>query len=146
MGVTAVTELTIAAPLEHAFTHFIDYSSWKQWLPPSFVPVSGPARALREGDVIVVGVGPGGKLVGDAAIVRLRPNQEICWRGGSSWSVVAEHAFVFSSVGGQTLVRSEETLTGLFAHGPLGWFLAKEAKRVGDQILNAFSGYMRKLG
>jgi hypothetical protein len=144
MAVTAVTELIVAAPLERAFARFIDYPCWNRWLPPSFVPVSGPARALREADVIYVGVGPGGKLVGDATIVRLRPNQEICWSGGSRWSVIAEHAFFFSAAGEQTRVRSEETLTGLFAHGPLGYLLGKEATRVGKQILSAFDGYLRK--
>src|ERR1700759_2632146 len=113
MSAIAVAELVVNAPLEAAFARFIDYSSWDRWMPKSFLPISGPARRLREGDRIKIGLGPGNRLESEVTVIRLRPNKEICWSAGVPLLLSAQHSFFFSDEAGATRIRSEEPASGL---------------------------------
>jgi hypothetical protein len=57
MSASAIAEHDIAAPASVAFAHFIDFTQWGSWMPRTFSPVRGPARALQPGDRFKIRVG-----------------------------------------------------------------------------------------
>jgi hypothetical protein len=140
MPAIAVAELTVPVPVERAFERFIDFATWDLWTPKGFRPISGPARALREGDRFTMSIGPG--LPSRLTVIRLRPNTEICWRGGVPGVLVGEHSFFFEADGAGTRMRSEEPFAGLLARGPLGAALEREASRVGLRTLERFADHL----
>jgi hypothetical protein len=140
MAAIAVAELVVASPLEATFARFIDFSGWDLWMPASVRPISGPARALRAGDSLRIGVGPQGRLESDLRVIRVRPNKELCWSfAGVPWLLRAEHSFFFSEVPGGTRVRSEEPAYGLLTCGLLGQLLEREGTRVAQEILSGLA-------
>jgi hypothetical protein len=142
MSVIAVAEQIVDVSLDVAFARFIDYSGWDQWMPKAFRPMSGPARALRSGDALTVGVGRNGKLVSALVVKRVRPNKELCWAGGVPGLLKAEHSIFFSESGGKTSLRSEDVMSGLITGGPLGGFLQRAAAKTGEQILSGFAAHL----
>lgn len=143
MTAIAVAEQTVAAPLSAAFAHFIDFAHWDLWMPKIFFPVAGPARPLQTGDQFKVGIGKL-KLPVDAKVIRLRAEKEICWRAGPALLLQGEHSFMFSDVGGQTLVRSEEPLVGLLTIGPLGSLVERGFADGSRAILAGFAAYIAR--
>jgi hypothetical protein len=141
MGVIAVAELVTDAPLAVAYAHFSDFSTWDQWMPGDFVPLAGPARALRVGDRLKVGTGPKARVVLKLEVIRVRPNKELCWRAGVSGLLIGEHSFFFTEDAGKTRLRSEEPLNGLLTAGPLARVVERAGTRVGDSILESFVSY-----
>ena len=106
MGADRQRQRVIAVPLSTAFDRFVDFSTWDLWMPRGMRPITGPARALREGDSFKVAVGPG--LQTTLTVMRVRPNIEICWNGGVPGGLTFEHSFFFRAQDGGTCVRSEE--------------------------------------
>jgi len=129
MPFTAEAEITIAAPIDAVFASFIDYRTWGQWMAPVLRPVTGPERALRQGDHLFV-------LLGNAAplwltVDRVESSREVVWSGGIPGVLVARHSFYFEPVGkDQTHIRSVEPWTGLLTH-PKG--VAGALQRVAEQ-------------
>ena len=144
MSATATAEHTVNAPLPTAFARFIDYSSWDLWAPKGFRPISGPSRALREGDRFKMAIGRGPGLPVELTVIRLRPNKEICWKGGVAGVLVGEHSFFFEDEGGKTHMRSEEPFSGVLAKGLLSGVLEREAARTGLHTLTNFAAYLEK--
>lgn len=140
MTVTAEAERIAPLPRERAFELFIDYPSWHLWMPKSFQPVSGPSRPLREGDRLVVRIPP---INARMRIVRVRPNEEVCWGGGGPGVLHAEHSFYFEDEGpGRTRIRSIEPWTGLLTRiGPVAAYLHREANKIGAAQLDGFIRY-----
>ena len=144
MSVIAVAERVVDAPLETAFARFIDFTSWDLFMPASLRPLTGPARALRQGDRIQLAFGPGARIVRDLTIVRVRPNKEICWRLHVPALIHAEHSFFFTEANGGTRLRSEEPARGLLAFGPLGRIFEREAIKVTEEVLAGFAAHIAR--
>lgn len=142
MNAIAVAELRVDTPRDLAFAKFIDYSHWDLWMPADFRPASGPARALRMGDTLKVAIGPKGRLVLPLEVVRVRPDKEICWRGGSVAWLRGEHSFLFADDAGKTRIRSEELLDGLLTMGPLGARVERAASDSASVLLARFAEYL----
>jgi hypothetical protein len=144
MGFVAIAEQVVNASLEVAFARFVDYSAWDQWMPSSFRPLSGPARALRLGDRFTMGLGPSGKLANPLRVHRLRPNKELCWAGGVAGLLAGEHSIFFSEADdkSKTKLRSEDVFAGVFTRGPLGRYLEREATKIGEQVLSGFAAQL----
>lgn len=142
MSAIAVAELTVDAPIERAFASFVDFSSWDQWTPKGFRPISGPSRALREGDRFTMALGPGPGLPMTLTVIRLRPNKEICWKGGLPGVLVGEHSFFFEADGSKTRVRSEEPFSGVLASGLLAGAIEREAVKTGERTLERFAKHV----
>jgi hypothetical protein len=143
MSVIAVAEREIAVPLVDAFARFIDFTRWSAWMPRTFSPLTGPDRPLQAGDRFKVRVG---KLPISLEVIRLTPNGEVCWRGGSRLVMQGDHSFTFHTAAGQTRIRSEETLSGLLTLGPLASRLSRAASAESDMILERFASYAAQLG
>jgi hypothetical protein len=112
MPFTAEAEITIPAPIDAVFASFIDYRTWGKWMVPVMRPVTGPARALRQGDRAFVLIGNVLPLL--LSIDRVDSPREVLWSGGIPGVLVAHHTFYFEPVGkDQTHVRSVEPWTGL---------------------------------
>lgn len=141
MSTIAVAEHEIAVPLSEAFAHFIDFTRWSSWMPHTFSPQTGPERALQAGDKFKVRVG---RLPISLEVLRLRPNAEICWRGGSRWVMQGDHSFAFATAAGKTRIRSEENLSGLLTMGPLASRLARSAAAESRMILERFADYLAR--
>lgn len=141
MGVIAVAELIADAPLAVAYAYFSDFSTWDQWMPQDFLPLAGPARALRVGDRLKVGTGPKSRMVLNLEVIRVRPNKELCWRAGVPGLLTGEHSFFFSDEGGKTRLRSEEPFSGLLSVGPLARVIERAGTRVGKSTLESFASY-----
>lgn len=139
MSAIAVAEHDVAVPLADVFTHFIDFTRWSAWMPHTFSPLLGPDRALQAGDKFKVRVG---RLPISLQVLRLRPNGEICWRGGSRLVMQGDHSFTFADVGGKTRIRSEETLSGLLTLGPLSARMSRAAAAESRMILQRFADYI----
>src|SRR5262245_29856645 len=109
MTAIAVAELLVDAPRNVTFAKFIDFSLWDLWMPADFRPVSGPARALRQGDVLKVAIGAKGRIVLKLDVLRVRDDIEICWRGGPAGLLQGDHSFFFADgegdKAGKTRVR-----------------------------------------
>jgi hypothetical protein len=144
MTALAVAQREIATPLDFAFARFIDFSYWDLWMPKLFRPISGPARALREGDRMLVGLGRSGKLTGRLRVKRLRPNKEICWEAGIPGLLVGEHSFFFSAAHSNTTLRSEEPFRGLLSLGPIGRRIEQIATETGEAILSSFAAHIAR--
>jgi hypothetical protein len=141
MTAIAVAEQTVAAPLALVFARFIDFSHWDLWMPKMFAPVTGPARALQTGDKFKVGIGQL-RLPLELKVIRLRPEKEICWRGGNALLLQGDHSFLFSYVDGRTVVRSEEPLVGLLSRGPVGGLVEKVFVDSAREILARFAAHV----
>ncbi len=145
MSFIATAELTVHTSVETAFARFIDYSTWDLWAPKGFRPISGPSRALREGDRVRVAIGPVGKGIPmPLTVIRVRPNKEICWKGGVPGVLTGEHSFFFEEDGDKTRMRSEEPFSGVLANGPLRGLLEREATKTGERTLSHFAAYVEK--
>jgi hypothetical protein len=144
MALIACAELSITVPIQTAFARFIDFSTWDQWMPRGFRPISGPARQLREGDHFTMALGAGRGLPSALTVIRLRPHREVCWKGGIPNLLVGEHSFFFNDEGRTTRVRSEEPFTGLLTLGPIGTLLRREAEKSGEHTLANFAAYLAK--
>jgi hypothetical protein len=148
MAFNATAELTVAAPVDTAFARFIDFSSWDMWQPKGFRPISGPSRPLREGDRFKVAIGRGPGMPVELTVIRVRPNKEICWRGGVKGVLMGEHSFFFEAEDDgdnpRTRVRSEEPFTGLLASTPIASLLEREASKTGERTLSSFAAYLGK--
>ena len=137
MGVIAVAESIVDAPLAVAFARFIDFSHWRNWAPPDFHPLSGPSRALREGDVLKVALGTHALLKTNLTLLRVRTDKEICWRGGVPGLVVGEHSYFFSDADGKTRVRSEERFSGVLV-AAIGKQIERAATQHAVQLIENF--------
>jgi hypothetical protein len=138
MSAIAVAEREIAVPRSEAFACFIDFRRWSSWMPRTFSPLTGPNRALHAGDRFKVRVG---SLPLSLAVIRFSTDGEICWRGGSRWVVRGDHSFTFADAAGKTRIRSEETLSGLLAVGPLSSRFTRAAAAEWRMILERFANY-----
>jgi hypothetical protein len=144
MGVIATAELTIDTSVERAFQQFIDFPSWDLWMPENLRPISGPSRGLREGDLVKVAIGNGRARVNcELRVIRVRPNRELCWRGGLPGVLIGEHSFFFRELANQTALRSEEPFAGVLAHGLLGRRLERAASEFGASVLSRFAAFLR---
>jgi hypothetical protein len=142
MAVIATAELSVHADPETAFRRFIDFATWDLWMPKGFRPLSGPSRALREGDRFKMTIGPG--VPSSLTVIRLRPNKEICWKGGVPGVLMGEHSFFFEDDAGMTRMRSEEPFTGVLTAGMIGGAIEREATKVGERTLKGFAAYLDK--
>jgi hypothetical protein len=145
MPFTAEAEITIAAPIDAVFESFIDYRTWGKWMAPVMRPVSGPARALRQGDRAFVLVGNVLPLM--LSIDRVESPREILWSGGIPGVLVAHHTFHFEPAGkDQTRIRSVEPWTGLLtnAKGVAG-ALQRAAEVGGQRQLKGFNRWFGSL-
>ena len=142
MAVVAAAEIELDKPIDELFARFVDYTTWDSWMPKSFRPVRGPARALQVGDRVAVRMGPG--LLTPLSVLRVRDNREICWRGGIPGLSVGDHSFFFDDLGeGRTRIRSEEPFRGLLPSlGPLGRAIEREASNAGKDMLEGFRQYV----
>ena len=138
MSAIAIAERDVAVPLSEAFACFVDFTCWSSWMPRTFSPLRGPNRALREGDRFKVRVG---SMPLSLAVIRFSLNGEICWRGGSRCVMRGDHSFTFADAAGKTRIRSEETLSGLPALGPLSSRLERAAAAESRMILERFANY-----
>jgi hypothetical protein len=139
---------TVRLPRADCYARFVDYPSWKSWMPASFRPMRGPPRDLEMGDRFWVALRPapaGVSLPAVVRVVRANPGVEVAWRGGLPGVLTGEHAFLFEDQGdGATLVRSEETWRGVLAgFGPLARSVQKGAERIGADQLAAFATWVR---
>jgi hypothetical protein len=75
-------------------------------------------------------------------VIRVRPDKEICWRGGTALVLQAEHSFLFSEAGAETRVRSEEPLSGLLSRGPAGAALERVFSDGARVLLERFAAYV----
>jgi len=141
MSAIVVVERDVAAAMPAAFAHFIDFTRWSAWMPPTFSPHTGPQRALQAGDKFKVKVG---RLPIALDVIRFRPNIEICWRGGSRLIMQGEHSYTFSAMAGGTRIRSQETLTGLLTVGPWASRLERATVEETTMILGRFADYIAR--
>ena|ERR1700712_4541233 len=146
MTAIAVAELLVDAPRNVAFSKFIDFSYWDLWMPADFRPVSGPSRALRQGDEVKVTIGPKGRISLKLEVLRVREDIEICWRGGAAGLLQGEHSFFFADgeahKAGKTRIRSEEPLRGLLTLGPLGARVERLMSDGASLLLSRFATYL----
>jgi hypothetical protein len=145
MPFTAEAEITIAAPIDAVFESFIDYRTWGKWMAPVLRPVTGPARALRQGDRLLVLVGNALPLL--LSVDRVESSRTIVWSGGIPGVLVAQHTFHFEPAGNeQTRIRSVEPWTGLLtsAKGVAG-ALQRAAEVGGRRQLKAFDRWFGAL-
>jgi hypothetical protein len=137
MSLVADAEHTVAGPIEAVFQRFIDYPTWSEWMPKSFRPLRGPARALRSGDVIFM------RIVGAPSLIKIDKvdgPREVVWSGGLPGLLRARHSFVFESVGpATTRIRSVEPWTGILTMpSPVSSRLKAAASKVGRAQLQSF--------
>jgi hypothetical protein len=146
MTAIAVAQLIVDAPRNVAFAKFIDFSHWDLWMPADFRPVSGPSRALRQGDEIKVAIGAKGRISLKLEVLRVREGIEICWRGGLAGLLQGDHSFFFADAqedtASKTRVRSEEPLGGLLTLGPLGARLERAMSDSASLLLSRFATYL----
>lgn len=141
MGLIAVAERIVEVPVDVAFTHFCNFSEWDRWAPRTFLPLNGPARVLREGDQLRIGVGPAAL---DLEVIRVRPNKELCLRGGVQGVLHGDRSFLFSEEAGKTRLRCEEPLEGLLTVGPLGALMERQLMKSEGDLLERFAEYCRR--
>jgi len=139
MTIFVTAELEVAAPLAQTFAHFIDFPRWHRWMPQLFYPLSGPERALQQGDKLKVRIG---KFPISVDIVRLRQDGELCWRGGARWLIQGEHAFKFEQAGNKTRILSEETLSGLLVVRALKSHVTRSAAEEALVLMQRFARYL----
>jgi hypothetical protein len=141
MSAFVVVEHEVAVPLSDAFGHFVDFTRWAAWMPSTFSPHTGPGRPLQAGDKFKVRVG---KLPIALHVLRLRPNAEVCWRGGSRLVMQGDHSFTFTELGGKTRIRSEETLSGLLTLGFMAARIERSAAAEARTLLQRFADYVTR--
>ena len=114
MSFIAEAFLDLSVSPEVAFDVLRDHSSWKKWMPRSFVPASDLGRPLEEGDVIRVRVA-GAPFASKIEVVVVERAREITWAGGIRGVLHGRHRFLFEPHGGGTRVTSAETWSGVLA-------------------------------
>jgi len=141
MPLVAEAERTVDLDRDEAFDLFIDFPRWKQWMPPSFKPLSGPDHPLRAGDAFWVRLPPVPAYV---RVFRIRRPEEVCWGGGVP-GLRAEHSFFFEETGpGKTRIRSVEPWTGfLTSVGPIARRVKRDATMIGNAQLDGFVDFVR---
>jgi hypothetical protein len=153
MSFVASASGVIHASRTDCFSRLRDFSTWRDWMPPSFRPRTGPSRPLQVGDrlELLINAKPSPlPLFIRVRVVRVEQDREITWRGGVPGLLVGEHAFLFEDVEGQpgaTRVRSEETWTGGIAS--LGFAVKRiraAASRIGQEQIDALAGAVEKQG
>jgi hypothetical protein len=134
MSFTVSLERSLEVDRHEAFSRFIDFRTWKSWMPASFRPIRGPERALRKGDRLTVSldIGLGIGLPSVVLVSRVDPDREITWRGGVKGLLLGEHSFFFEDKeGGGTILRSYEEFTGLVMSRPA---IAARGKKLAERI------------
>jgi hypothetical protein len=131
MSVFAHAQLELDRPIDEVFARFVDFSTWRHWMPDAFAPVHGPKRALRPGDRVVVRMA--GIALAPLRVLRVELDREVCWRGGIPFLLAGEHSFFFDDLGaGRTRIRSEEPFSGLLTRiAPVGKRIERDAGAVG---------------
>jgi hypothetical protein len=131
----AEAEIVIERPVAEVFARFVDFGTWRAWMPASFAPLRGPARALGPGDRVLVRMG--GVMVVPLRVLRVLPNRELSWRGGVPGVLEGEHTFVFEDLGqGKTRVRSLEPFSGALVRlWPVRALVAWRAGAIGREML-----------
>ena len=144
MTFVAESSIVVNAASDACFATFVDFPAWHEFMPPSYRPVAGPARALRANDRVrirIAGLGP----VVTIRISHIEPDREIAWHGGVRGVLAAAHRFVFEVQGDRaTRVRSEETWTGALSVGPLALAVKARAEQIGAEQLAGFRDYMAR--
>ncbi len=147
MSFVASASGVIHASRTDCFSRLRDFSTWRDWMPPSFRPRTGPSRPLQIGDrlELIIVAKPGGlPIFARVRVVRVEQDREITWRGGIPELLVGEHAFLFEDAEGQpgaTLVRSEETWSGaLTSVGFAKNMISASASRIGREQIEALTG------
>jgi hypothetical protein len=145
MPFTAEAEITIPAAVDAVFESFIDYRTWGKWMAPVMRPVTGPARALRQGDRLFVLVGNALPLL--LSVDRVDAPREIVWSGGIPGVLVAHHTFHFEPAGkDQTRIRSVEPWTGLLTNPKgIAGALLRAAEVGGHRQLKGFDRWFGAL-
>lgn len=151
MTFVASASAVVNAPRPDCFARLQDFSSWRDWMPPSFRPIRGPARPLEVGDRLILRIAAAPSplpLVIAVTIVRLEANREIAWRGGIPGVLVGDHAFLFEDAEGApgaTLVRSEETWSGaLTGVARIARSIRASASRIGGEQVAALARAVEK--
>lgn len=111
MAFVAQASRTLNVKPEIAFDKLADFSSWAEWMPPSFRPISKKESALRVGDRVRVKIS-GAPAPATLEVTVVDRAREITWCGGPSGILRAEHRFLFEPHGDGTRVRSVETWRG----------------------------------
>jgi hypothetical protein len=147
--IAAASDVVGASP-GRCFERFVDFSTWRDWMPRSFRPVRGPSRALRPGDELVVriGVARGVSLPARLTVCHVDAGRRVGWRGGPAGVLVGEHDFLFEDgdgVGEGTRLRSHEVWSGALTHvPPLARRLRRDAERVGAEQIAAFKAWIER--
>jgi hypothetical protein len=145
MSFVASASIHVSAPPATCFRRFVDFPSWRAWMPASFRPLRGPSGALAVGDRLRLRIGTGPlPLLASATVVRVEQGREITWRGGVPGILVGEHSFYFEEGdAGGTRIRSEETWTGALASVDLVSRRVKVmAERIGREQLEGFARHV----
>src|SRR5262249_15997628 len=120
------------------------------WMPARFAPISGPARELQVGDRFKVSLNPKLRLTLGLEVIRIRPNKEICWRGGSALLLQGEHSFLFAPpphtppAASNPRIRSEEPVSGVLSRGLLAAPIERVFSDVGALILSRFAEHLAR--
>ena len=153
MSFVASASGVIHASRSDCFSRLRDFSTWRDWMPPSFRPVRGPQRDLEVGDRLLLRIAPARRalpLVIVVKVVRVTPDREITWRGGVPGLLVGEHAFLFEDAEGEagaTLVSSEETWSGaLTSVNFAAKMIGEQASRIGRHQIDALAAALAKRG
>ena len=151
MSFVASASGVIPAKRTDCFARLRDFSTWRDWMPPSFRPVRGPERDLEVGSRLVLRIQPtrrGLPLLIVVKVVRVVPEREISWSGGVPGLLVGEHSFLFDDAegaAGSTLVRSEETWSGaLTSVNFAAKMIGKSASTIGQQQVDCLAAALDK--
>ena len=151
MSFVAAASGVIPASRADCFSRLRDFSTWRDWMPPSFRPVRGPERDLEVGSRFFLRIAPTKHAVPlfiVVKIVRVTPGREIAWRGGVPGLLVGEHAFLFEDAEGapgSTLVRSEETWSGALASVNFAAkMIGASASLIGRQQIDCLAAALEK--
>ena len=146
MPLTASVSRTVRATPTEAFAKFVDFPSWKQFMPRAFRPLSGPDRALRTGDRLRALLDTGKlRIPVPVKVFRVEAPREVVWGGGNAL-LRAEHRFVFEDAGdGTTRIHSDEDWTGVLTRiPPIARRLKRQAEIVGAAQLDGFMRFMER--
>lgn len=153
MSFLATASGVIHASRNDCFSHLCDFSTWRDWMPPSFRPVRGPQRDLEVGDRLFIRIAAmkhAPPLFIGVKIVRVIPGREIMWAGGIPGVIKGEHAFLFEDAAGEpgaTLVRSEETWSGALTGVKFAAnMIQKSASMIGQHQIDSLAAALSKRG
>jgi hypothetical protein len=145
MSFTASVSSIVRADPAEAFRRFIDFTAWREFMPESFRPIRGPARALASGDRLRMRLDTGLAKIPVPVEVFQVEAPRISWGGGSAL-LHANHRFVFEDPGdGTTLIRSDEDWTGLLTRVPaVESRLRRQAERIARAQLDGFARWITR--